>query len=186
LGESRRPSWRGRQSRVARAGERGTRVQVASCSAGSGLAGIAEVGWAEGRATRLGKVASYSEWAAYWAMKVRVALSGPGQSRRERERRKRKKRKRPKNRSSRFHRDAQNAKDRPLHAERIQCSWMVKEYGAMGRRRKKQVPRSADSSGTQKARYARNDNLLGWRRTGQGVGAVWVTRKKRKSQKSRA
>src|SRR6202011_3814056 len=62
---------------------------------------------------------------------------------------------------------------RPIPAERIRYSWEVKECAAMGlgevaggewrvtSLRKKQVPRSADSSGTQKARCARNDNSRG-------------------------
>ncbi len=55
---------------------------------------------------------------------------------------------------------------RPIPAERIRCLWGVEECAAVGRGeevasgewrvtslRKKQIPR-----------YARNDNLLGWRR----------------------
>ena len=74
------------------------------------------------------------------------------------------------------------SEDRPLHAERSRRSWGVKEYAAMGPvvglaevasgewrvtswKKKQQVPRSADSSGTQKARCARNENARESRRT---------------------
>jgi hypothetical protein len=115
---------------VARAGEL-TLVQVASCTASSGLAGIADVRWTSGRRVRtLELVASYSEWAVYRAMKVRVVevSCGPRRSRRERERR---------------------------FAEVASGEWRVASWG------KKQIPRSADPSGAQKARYARNDNSRG-------------------------
>ncbi len=49
-GESRRPSWRGRQSWVVQAGEWAALVQVASCAACSELTGIAGVRWVAGRA----------------------------------------------------------------------------------------------------------------------------------------
>src|SRR5260370_35901129 len=79
-GESRRPSWRGLQSRVAQAGEWAALVQVASCAASSELAGIAVVRWTAGRA-EWAQVASWSEWAGCRAVKVGGAERAGGRGR---------------------------------------------------------------------------------------------------------
>ena len=116
---------------MAQAVEQAALVQVASCSASSALDGIAEVRWTAGRAEW-----AQVEWAVCRAMKVRVAsrTCGPGQSRRNG----REKRKSPESRWSpdRFPTGwgspiGMNSAQ-PIAAERIRCSWGVKECAAMG------------------------------------------------------